>query len=142
MASLGAGVPLFIKAGDVGRPMSVPLLAVGAIHLVLGIGLLVRTPGQVARLAEQLEREPSAWKEAEGARMRGVMSGFQLYRLFELTLATTGAFMSGLGYVRDEPMVLGVGLGLLVEAVTLLALDYFAEERGRKYSALIADFMP
>lgn len=142
VASLGVGIPLVIEGRDVGRPMSVPLMAVGLVHLVLGVGLLVRTPGQVSHLADQLQREPSAWKEAEGKRMRGVMGGFQLYRLVELTLGTAGAFMAGIGYVRESPAACGVGLGLLIEAATLLALDFFAEERGRKYSALIADFIP
>src|SRR6476619_1966261 len=61
VASIGAGVPLFIDHGDVGRPMSVPLMAVGLIHLVLGIGLMARTPGQVTALSQQLGTEPAAW---------------------------------------------------------------------------------
>lgn len=141
-ASLGAAVPLFLEHGTVGRPMSVPLAVMGVVELVLGVGLFARTPRQVAALSEQLGGAPGAYKEEESRRMAGVMRGFQLYRLVELTLATTGAFMAGIGYVREAPTVCGVGLGLLVEAVTLLALDFFAEERGRKYSALLADFMP
>src|SRR5688572_29647045 len=122
VASLGAGVPLVIEGRDVGRPMAVPLLVFGAVQLVLGIGLLIRTPGQVSALAAQLNGEPSAWKEAEAKRMRGVMNGFQVYRLFELVVGTTGAVMAGVGYVRGSAPVLGVGLGLLIEAATLLAL--------------------
>jgi len=142
VASLGAGIPLLIEGRDVGRPLSVPLLVFGVVHAVLGVGLALRTPGQVKNLAAMLSSDPAGWKDAESKRMRSVMSGFQLYRAFELVVGTTGAFMAGLGYVRDQPAVLGVGLGLLIEAATLLALDFFAEERGRKYSALIADFLP
>jgi hypothetical protein len=126
-ASVGTGLGLLLEHGDVGRPMSVPLLLFGVVELVLGVGLAVRTPGQVRALKADLDRG------AEAKRMLGVMNGFQIYRLFELTVATTGAFMAGIGYVRDERMVAGVGLGLLIEAAVLLGLDYFAEERGRKY---------
>ena len=142
VVSLGAAVPLFIQHGEVGRPMSIPLAVMGVVKLVLGVGLFARTPRQVEGLAEQLGRDPAAYQEAESKRMGGVMRGFQVYRLFELTMATAGAFMAGIGHVREAPTVVGVGLGLLVEAATLLVLDFFAEERGRKYSALIADFAP
>ncbi len=142
VASLAVGVPLGIEGRDVGRPMSVPLMVFGAVHLVLGVGLALRTPGQVRALAAMLASDGRSWKELESKRMRGVMSGFQLYRAFELVVGTTGAFMAGLSHVRGEPAVLGVGLGLFIEAAALLALDFFAEERGRKYSALIADFVP
>lgn len=141
-ASLGAAIPLFIQHGEVGRPMSIPLAIMGVVELALGIGLLARTPKQVEGLAAQLQSDPAAWKEAESKRMRGVMNGFQLYRLFELTMGVTGAAMAGIGYVRDAPTVVGVGLGLLVQAAVLLTLDWFAEERGRKYSALIDEFRP
>jgi hypothetical protein len=142
VVGLGAGVPMFVSHDPVLRPMSIPIMALGVVQLALGIGLLARTSAQVARLAEQLTKEPAAYREAEGTRMRGVMAGFQAYRLFELTVGVTGAVMAGIGHARDEPMVLGVGLGMLVEAAAMLLLDSFAEERGRAYSALIAGFLP
>lgn len=141
-AALGAGLPLFVLHGDVGRPLSIPLMAVGLVELVLGIGLWVRTPAQVERLSAQLHDDPAGYQEAERKRMRAVMGGFQLYRAIELTLATTGVFMAGLGWVKGEPTVLGVGVGLGLQAVVLLALDHFAEGRGNRYAALLADFRP
>lgn len=142
LAGVGAGLGLFLEHGTVGRPMSIPLMAFGLVDLVLGVGLFLRTPGQVRGLAAQLGSDPAAYRAEESKRMRGVMNGFQLYRAVELVVATTGAFMAGIGYTRSEPAVLGVGLGLLIEATALLVLDFFAEERGRKYAALIDDFRP
>lgn len=44
--SLGAAVPLFIQHGEVGRPMSIPLAALGLVKLVLGIGLFAQERGR------------------------------------------------------------------------------------------------
>src|SRR5437879_2904759 len=84
LAGLGAGAGLFYQHGDVGRPLSVPLLVLGLVDVVLGVGLRARTPRQVDALSAQLSSDPAAYQEEESKRMRGVMSGFQLYRAVEL----------------------------------------------------------
>jgi hypothetical protein len=117
------------------RAMAWPLLAVGLIQLVVGGTVFLRTPGQVARLAEQLRSSPSAYQAEETARMRRVQRRLVLYNRVEIGLLASGLALASIeGYGRT---VYAVGMGLMLEAGLMLALDLRAEGRGHRYLELV-----
>lgn len=140
LASVGAGVGL----ASAGRPATVgaavPLLAVGVIQLALGIGLWVRTPGQVAALDAQLDGDLKAFITAERLRMARVNRGFVLYKIFETSLFFAGAGLAGVGGITSTDSLFGAGLALAGEALVMLVLDLFAETRGQGYERALGIF--
>lgn len=117
------------------RAMAWPLVAVGLVQLVVGGTVLVRTPGQVARLTGQLRSSPSAYQAAEAARMRRVQRSFVLYKRIEIGLLAIGLALASIeGYGRT---LYAVGMGLMLEAGLMLFLDLRAERRGHRYLEMV-----
>ena len=141
LAGLAASIPLFVQDGSVGRPASVPIFCFSLVQLALGIGLYVRTPGQVERLSKQLAADPEAYAAAERKRMAGVNRGFQIYRPVELGILAIGLGLVAGGGVGRSDTVIGVGLGLILESLLFLALDHYADERGAHYEKSLLDFL-
>jgi hypothetical protein len=138
--SIAAGVGLLVSGTDARRGASVPLLGIGLLEAVLGLGLQFRTPGQVAALSDTLSRSPQAYAEAERARMRRVNRGFPIYRAVEASLAFAGFALAGTGGVTQSDFALGAGLGLALEATVMLLFDLFAERRGLQYESALLGF--
>jgi hypothetical protein len=117
------------------RAMAWPLAAVGLVQLVVGGTVFVRTPGQVARLTEQLCSSPSAYQAAEAARMRRVQRSFLLYRRIEIGLLAIGLALASIeGYGRT---LYAAGMGLMLEAGLMLFLDLRAERRRHRYLEMV-----
>jgi hypothetical protein len=138
--SLGSGAVLLSRGerGSIGA--SIPLFAVGLIQLVLGIGLWMRTPPQVAALESQLTKNPGEYVKAERTRMERVMRGFGLYKAVEVGLFFGGVGLAGVGGVVKSDFALGSGFSLALEALAMLILDFFAEARGRAYESALVGF--
>jgi len=117
------------------RAMAWPLLAVGLIQLVVGGTIFLRTPAQMARLLAQLRSSPSACQADETVRMRRVQRSFVLYKRIEIFLLALGLALASIeSYGRA---FYAVGLGLILEAGLMLALDLRAERRGRRYLEIL-----
>lgn len=142
LAGVAAAVPLFVADDSIGRPASVPIFVLGLVQLALGIGLYVRTPGQVERLSAQLKSDPAGYAAAERKRMRGVNRGFSIYRPVELGILTVGLGLVAGGGLGRSDTAIGVGLGLIVESLLFLVLDHYADDRGAWYEAVLRDFVP
>ena len=140
VASVGAGVGLAVRGDTTLRFLSIPLLLFGAVELLLGVGLAVRTPPQVAALDAQLSADPAGFTAAERARMRRVNRGFVVYRLVELAALSAGATTAGFGWIGNDQRALGLGLGLVVESALFLLLDFFADARGGDYERALRGF--
>jgi hypothetical protein len=107
-----------------------PLAIVGLLQLALGIGLYMRTPGQVAELRAGFDSNPQKTAEAELLRMRRVNRNFVWIEVVEGVFLLVG-FGLVLG-MKGRPAA-AVGLGLLLESAAMLAFDVFAERRGEAY---------
>ncbi len=141
VVGLAVSIPLFVSKDSVGQPLAVPIFVLSLVQLALGIGLWVRTRGQVSRLSAQLDGDPFAFAQAERARMRGVNTGFKIYRIVEFGLLFAGAgAVAGTGWINKDDAWLGAGLGLALECVVFLVLDFFADARGAKYEAALLGF--
>lgn len=140
VASLGSGVALVTRGTDGARGASVPLFAVGLIQLVLGVGLWLRTPAQVAALEAQLDASPGTYAQAERTRMARVMRGFAAYKAIEVGLFFGGVGLAGAGGVTKSDFALGAGFSLAAEALAMLVLDFFAELRGHTYESALLGF--
>lgn len=140
LASVGAGIGLATAGKPATIGAAVPLLAVGVIQLALGIGLWVRTPGQVAALDAQLDGDLKGFVLAERLRMARVNRGFALYKIIETSLFFAGAGLAGVGGITSTESLFGAGLALAGEALAMLVLDLFAQARGQGYERALGTF--
>jgi hypothetical protein len=115
------------------RPAAWPLLAFGLGQLGVGVALVLRTPGRARRLSDRLRDAPAVLRAEESARMRRVQRSFTFFkRAWILLLAVGLALASVEGYGQ---VLYAAGLGLVLEAGTMLAFDLSAERRAQRYLA-------
>jgi hypothetical protein len=140
LLGLGAGSALLAQEDRLDKGAAWPLLGVGLLQLALGTGLFIRTPGQVADLAALLDAHPADFGRQERARMERVNFGFRVYSAVEASLLTVGGGVALAGLARDSRVLMGVGLGTVVEMGVMLVLDHLASERAAEYTARLDAF--
>lgn len=111
--------------------MAYPLIAVALIQLTVGCSVYLRSAKDIIRVENIAQSEISKIEMEEIPRMQTVMKNFTLYKWVEISLIVVGIIM----FFFFPPMTLwkGMGLGLSVQAGFMLALDLFAESRGKTY---------
>jgi hypothetical protein len=122
------------------RGASLPLIGVGLIQLVVGGSVWWRTEAQKAHLRSLILSDPARFISEESARMKVVNDNFVIYRWTEISLLGAGLATAGAGHALDKEFVTGLGVGLAFQSAVMLALDYFAERRGRQYADHVAGF--
>lgn len=120
------------------RAMAWPLLVIGAGQLAIGVGLLLRTDPQVARLREGLRSSPQVTVESELSRMAKVNRSFKVVVALEVLFLIVGVFLA-LALRSRHPGWASVGMGLILQAAVLLVFDLFAEHRAHAYTHWLTD---
>lgn len=141
IAALGIGALLFtawlFRSVSPFRAMMIPLGLVGLLQLGVGIGLYLKTPAQVAGVESGLSQADAATRSAahagETARMDRVQKNFVIIKIVWTVLIALGLALAMFGAGRSA--MIGVGLGILIQASVMLAFDIFAEARGTTYFA-------
>jgi drug/metabolite transporter (DMT)-like permease len=130
------GVYWFFGSDKVLKGAAYPLVAVGLIQLVVGSTVYFRTDTQVATLLQQLQNQPTQYYQEELARMIVVNKNFDIYKIIEIVLSVVGLVLIVV-FRQDKNVWLGVGLGLALQSLLMLGLDFFAEKRADEYTTLI-----
>jgi hypothetical protein len=119
------------RSGWVFRAIVFPLGLVGVLQVGIGATLLLRTDRQVAGLARAFEESPEEAARIELARMARVNASFRLIEIFEIVLLAAGVVLA-MGF-RARPVLVGVGMGLVLQAGAMLVFDVIAEQRAHVY---------
>ncbi|MCY7350247.1 MAG: hypothetical protein LH606_06215 [Cytophagaceae bacterium] len=136
LLAVGAGAYFFfVLKQPVYRGAAIPLLLVAVLQLVVGTTVYVRSPKDIERVTGLIQKDPALAKAEELPRMDVVMKKFVLYRSVEIALLLAGLALWG--FFPAGSFWRGVGLGLFVQAGLMLSLDYFAEQRGQRYTEQI-----
>ena len=119
------------------RAAAYPMLALGAVQLIVGAVFHSRGKRKVAKLDGLLEADRRAFFLEETARMDGVRKTF-LGALVAESLLTLGGLVAGIvGVTRDVPFATGFGFGLAGSAGVALGLDTWGAIRARSYRATL-----
>ncbi|WP_338793917.1 hypothetical protein [Bernardetia sp. MNP-M8] len=115
--------------------MAISLIFVALIQLVVGTTVFFRSPKDIIRVENIFKNEPSSIKTQEIPRMEVVMKNFVIYRYVEIALATLGIilYFTFSTQTFTTSLLKGLGLGLAIQAILMLSLDFFAEKRGHEY---------
>ena len=109
----------------------IPFVLFSVVQIVIGSTIYFRSPKDCIRVVKSIKNEPQKIQTEEIPRMEKVMKNFVLYRYFEIAMIILGIVLlvTNSNYNFWE----GLGLGLLIQCLILLSLDYFAEKRGQIY---------
>jgi hypothetical protein len=111
--------------------MAYPLIVVALIQLIVGSSVYFRSPKDIERINKTLQIDKTKIQTQEIPRMEVVMKNFTIYKWIEITLILVGLIMYY--YFQHAKIWKGFGLGLSIQAVFMLLLDFFAESRGKTY---------
>lgn len=109
---------------------AIPMTVVALIQLTVGMTIFVRSPKDIERVEKIIATEKTRIQTEELPRMDLVMKSFATYKYIEIALIVAGALLF---FVLKDDFWKGVGVGLLVQAGLMLALDFVAESRGSQY---------
>lgn len=129
-----------VTQGDLSKGIGFSLIGIGAIGLVVGGTVYLRTDSQLEKLEKQLETNPLDYKKFEGARMQRVVTQFTILKIAELSILAGGVATAMVGAPQKADLTTGIGIGLGIDAVLLLVFDYFADVRATSYLKQIQDF--
>ena len=115
--------------------MAISLIFVALIQLVVGTTVFLRSPKDIIKVENILKNEPSKIKTEEIPSMETVMKNFVTYRYVEIGLAILGIifYFTLSTQTFTTSLLKGLGLGLAIQAILMLSLDFFAEKRGHEY---------
>lgn len=118
-------------AGHPWRWIAVPFVAVGALQVVVGATVFLRTDAQVAALVAQARDDPARFRADETARMERVVRSFATYKAVALVVLALGVALVAVS--RGRASFLSGGVGCVVQASVTLLLDLAAERRAAAY---------
>ena len=111
--------------------MAWPLIIIAVIQLFVGGAVFIRSPKDIARVEIMFSTNHQALTTEEIPRMETVMKNFVVYRWVEIALAAVGVIL--ILTQMFGSMGKGIGTGLLIQSLLMLAADYFAMKRGQLY---------
>ncbi len=143
MVALGlAGYFYFIQKSPVYKGLAIPLLVIGIIQVVVGFTVYTRSDRQRIENVYAYDMSPSKLQQEELVRMKTVNKNFQVYKWLEIGCLAAGVLLVILNCkATNRQFLLGIGVGLLIEAVFMLGADYFAAKRAIRYTNGIEEFL-
>jgi 4-amino-4-deoxy-L-arabinose transferase-like glycosyltransferase len=117
------------------KGVAVPLLLIAAIQITVGYTVYKRCDEDRKRNTYAYDLNPGELRLKEIPRMEKVNSNFILYRWIEIALTICGIILLFLYKENaDKKFWYGIGVGLAIQALIMLSLDYFAEARAKVYT--------
>lgn len=126
---------LLIKQEPYYNGLAYAFVSIGLVKLVVGMTIFFRSDMDTVRVNHYVEREPKSLVDYEIPRMELVLKNLVIYRWVEGSLIILGLLL----FFACESKTLGrgLGLGVFIESVVMLVLDYLAEKRGKAYMKYI-----
>lgn len=116
------------------KGMAYPLIAIALIQLVVGGTVFFRTDAQLDELTVLFYKHAPSFVKQELPRMEVVNFWFDVYRWIEIALIIAGAGVMLFARKGARRLLMGVGLGLVLQSTFMLALDFVAEARADVYT--------
>ncbi|MFN0215418.1 MAG: hypothetical protein ACKVT2_14265 [Saprospiraceae bacterium] len=125
---LSAGAPFYTG-------LSIPLVAIGFVEIMVGATVARRSDFQAEDLKKLYAESPAEFRKLESHRMEGVMRNFVRIKWIEIAFIVLGLAIILLN--KEVNFTKGMGAGLFGQGFVMLIFDFFAEKRGRSYTAFV-----
>ncbi len=121
---------------------AIPLLVLGLLQAIAGYTVYTRSDKQRIDNVYAYDMNPDKIKNEELPRMKTVNRNFLIYRWIEILFLAAGLLLIFLYRTHvDKTFWYGLGIALAIEAALLLAADYVAADRARRYTEQIEIFV-
>jgi hypothetical protein len=132
--SVVAAVPMFLSSSPFLKGLAWPTGLLGLAQLGLGIASFFTAPARIKRFDAQLDAGARAdFLASEAPRIKGITRAFDWFQMAELVIVAGGTGLMGAGYARADEVMVGVGLGLIIQSLMFLTLDELASRRADVY---------
>lgn len=119
------------------KGMAYPIFIIGFIQILVGGVVYMRSPQDIIRVEQILKFEPIKMKTEEIPRINKVIKNFEIYKWIEICFIFFGLILFIFCKKTNLSFWKGIGLGLLIQAMLMLALDIVAEKRAKIYCNII-----
>lgn len=122
--------------------IAIPLVFLAVVQIAVGWSVFKSADRQRTDVVYAMDLDPAAIRDKEIPRMQMVMRNFVIYRYAEWVVLVIGGGLLVAGYrLESTAWWYGLGLGLSLQALILLVLDFFAEKRGTQYLEGLLEWM-
>jgi hypothetical protein len=132
-AGIGTGIALATQGDPALAASGYPVMAIGAVQVVLGVVYLALTPAWRREARAQLARAPAVLRREEGARIASVEPLFPYFKLGEAVVIATGLGLGSAGAATQHDVLLGAGTGLALSAVGQLTMEHLVHDVAKRY---------
>ncbi len=140
---VGGGLALLASDSRIGQTAAWPLLVVGILEVGVGAFFGLRAGPHQRKLDALLAENPAEFSRVETRRATGIRDRNQPILLAaEAAIIAGGLAASGAGLVRKDDVMIGVGLGLVIQGLALFLIDWDVYERAKTYAAALERFIP
>lgn len=114
------------------------LLGFGVLEVAAGLAFALSSFSAEARRDAELTQDRAAFIEKERARLTRITTLFQPVLLgVEGAVAIAGGVTAGIGALRRDELMVGVGLGLAVQGLVFFLLDWAVSDRAQAYAVAL-----
>lgn len=106
-------------------------LPISLFLLIICVSVILRTPGDIERVTNFHQEEPTKIQSEELPRMEKVMKSFGIIKNVELGLFLIGVVLIVMFW--QNPLIRGIAAGLIIQGVVMYLFDHVAESRGEIY---------
>lgn len=122
------------------KGMAYPIFIIGFIQVLVGGVVYMRSPQDIIRVQHISKFESIKIKTEEIPRINKVIKKFEVYKWVEICFIFFGLILFIFCKKTNLSFWKGIGLGLLIQAILMLALNIIAEKRAKTYSNIIQKF--
>jgi multisubunit Na+/H+ antiporter MnhB subunit len=105
----------------------------GLLMLPANVIYLFDLGPQSAKIQATLARSPSQFDALENAHLDSMMDGFRLSYTLDSAIAFFGLIAIAIGFASESRKAVGIGLGVILCATTLLAGEVWSKQRALRY---------
>ena len=143
VGSLVAGSLLLTAHTDFGRGAGWVNLSFGVLEVVAGLYFALSSYGKERALDEALTTHPADFARSERERVARITTRFQPVLLaVEGALSVGGGAFAGVGALRHDELMLGLGVGFAVQGLVMFLLDWAVLDRASAYATALSIFRP
>ena len=141
VGSLVAGTLLITSNTALGRGAGWTNLSFGVLEVVAGLYFAFSSYAKERALDAALTANPAEFVRSERERIARITHRFQPILLtVEAVLSAGGGVVAGIGALRRDDLMLGLGLGFAVQGLVMFLLDWAVSDRASAYSTALSMF--
>ncbi len=143
VGSLVAGTLLVTSNTEFGRGAGWVNIGFGALEVIAGLYFALSSYGKERALDEALTANPAEFARSERERVARITGRFQPILLaVEAAISAGGGVMAGVGALRRDELMLGLGVGFAVQGLVMFLLDWAVLDRASSYATALSMFRP